>query len=384
MAVPAGLGQIHQVQGICWGDPGQGEQQSLYFLNGGMQFDMPGPLVFGAGVTLQNSSPLAIDLAHGTFNVPLTGVAGNPTIRISREEKYTSTSNPADNTKNAGISITTVGQSGNTMQACGVAAVAQTNSTISGADACGISGIGWAASGTRVAGNYLEGRRDVNTALNYGCEVRSNNNTATNGTHSASGASDCSGLWISSGGTAHSSEAIGIGGLAASTRWDYGIHFKSGNGCISAAVVDQSTASYSYSDLGSHANAAINIASTSTIGVDLSGGTFSSAPLRLPYSNGLISRNSTNSGDVNMLYLGHTGGVDVVVLPSPMFFQGNIGFYSTNTVAQQNGTGNTHTVAAGSTTNVFTNTTFDGSTGSTAYTVGDIVKALKNYGLLAS
>ena len=47
-------------------------------------------------------------------------------------------------------------------------------------------------------------------------------------------------------------------------------------------------------------------------------------------------------------------------------------------------TGNTHTVAAGSTTSVFTNTTFDGSTGSTAYTVGDIVKALKQYGLLNS
>lgn len=62
----------------------------------------------------------------------------------------------------------------------------------------------------------------------------------------------------------------------------------------------------------------------------------------------------------------------------------SLGFFNVTSVAQQSGTGNTHTVTAGSTTSVFTNTTFDGSTGATAYTVGDIVKALKAYGLLAA
>lgn len=46
-------------------------------------------------------------------------------------------------------------------------------------------------------------------------------------------------------------------------------------------------------------------------------------------------------------------------------------------------TGNTHTVAAGATTSVFTNTTFDGGIGSTGFTVGDIVAALKKVGVLA-
>lgn len=51
-------------------------------------------------------------------------------------------------------------------------------------------------------------------------------------------------------------------------------------------------------------------------------------------------------------------------------------------VVQQSGTGNVSTGAAGSTTTVFLNTTYTGGVGSTAYTVGDIVLALKNYNLL--
>jgi hypothetical protein len=61
-----------------------------------------------------------------------------------------------------------------------------------------------------------------------------------------------------------------------------------------------------------------------------------------------------------------------------------ISFYGATPVVQPaSPSGNTHTVAAGSVTNVFVNTTFDGSIGSTAYTIGDIVVALKNLGLLA-
>ena len=61
-----------------------------------------------------------------------------------------------------------------------------------------------------------------------------------------------------------------------------------------------------------------------------------------------------------------------------------IGFFGGTPVSQPSSAGNTHTVAAGATTTVFTNTTFDGGTGTTAYTVGDLVLALKNLGLIAS
>ena len=61
-----------------------------------------------------------------------------------------------------------------------------------------------------------------------------------------------------------------------------------------------------------------------------------------------------------------------------------IGFYGVTPVAQPAASADTHTVTAGSTTNVFTNTTFDGSTGSSAYTVGGIVARLKALGILAA
>ena len=59
-----------------------------------------------------------------------------------------------------------------------------------------------------------------------------------------------------------------------------------------------------------------------------------------------------------------------------------LGFWGAAPVVQQGAAGNVHTVAAGSVTSAFVNTTFDGSVGSTAYTIGDIVLALKTIGIL--
>ncbi len=76
------------------------------------------------------------------------------------------------------------------------------------------------------------------------------------------------------------------------------------------------------------------------------------------------------------------GSGDGVSVAGP--FNGKIGFYAATPVAQQTNPGNTHTTAAGATTGVFTNTAFDGGTGTKGYTIGDLVLALKNLGLLAS
>lgn len=61
-----------------------------------------------------------------------------------------------------------------------------------------------------------------------------------------------------------------------------------------------------------------------------------------------------------------------------------IGFFNATPVVQPATTGTTTGFTAGSGTAAKDDSTFTGNTGSAAYTVGDIVKALKNLGLLAA
>jgi hypothetical protein len=61
-----------------------------------------------------------------------------------------------------------------------------------------------------------------------------------------------------------------------------------------------------------------------------------------------------------------------------------LAFYNSTPVVQPSTTGTTTGFTAGAGSAVDSAATFTGNTGSTAYTIGDIVKALKTLGLLAA
>lgn len=61
-----------------------------------------------------------------------------------------------------------------------------------------------------------------------------------------------------------------------------------------------------------------------------------------------------------------------------------VGFFSATPVAQPATTGTTTGFTAGAGTAARVDSTYTGNTGTAAYTVGDIVKALKDLGLLAA
>jgi hypothetical protein len=63
---------------------------------------------------------------------------------------------------------------------------------------------------------------------------------------------------------------------------------------------------------------------------------------------------------------------------------GKIAFFGATIVNQQNTTGTATGFTAGAGTTVTDASTFTGGTGSTAYRISDVVKALKAYGLLAA
>ena len=58
------------------------------------------------------------------------------------------------------------------------------------------------------------------------------------------------------------------------------------------------------------------------------------------------------------------------------------GMFGATPVAQATPAGDVTVVTAGATNTVYRNTTFTGNTGSTEYTIGDLVKILKGLGII--
>lgn len=86
---------------------------------------------------------------------------------------------------------------------------------------------------------------------------------------------------------------------------------------------------------------------------------------------------TANDGDV---YVGSTQTNAVHIAGSGVL----LGFFAATAVAQPSTTGTTAGFTAGTGTSVNDDSTFTGNTGASAYTIGDIVKALKDLGLLAA
>jgi len=90
------------------------------------------------------------------------------------------------------------------------------------------------------------------------------------------------------------------------------------------------------------------------------------------------TKGKDNAATINML-LKSNGGTQLFKVLN----NSSLGFFAATPVTQPNGTGETVGFTAGAGTGVNDDSTFTGNVGTTAYRISDVVKALKNLGLLA-
>lgn len=122
-------------------------------------------------------------------------------------------------------------------------------------DAVAVYGIGNSLSGATGIGTgaYFQGTAASGGAKSLGAEIRSANNTGVAGTYQSSGFSGTGSLWLTAGGTAVSSEAIGVGGVS-SQNFLMGLACKSGS--VSFACLREDASSTNGIDLeGTHTTA---------------------------------------------------------------------------------------------------------------------------------
>ena len=89
--------------------------------------------------------------------------------------------------------------------------------------------------------------------------------------------------------------------------------------------------------------------------------------------------NDLNIGDAINVVVNNTTGTKIGTATGQ-----KLGFFNATPVVQRSTTGTTTGFTAGAGTAVLSDSTFTGSVGSTAYTIGDVVRALKELGFLAS
>lgn len=392
------------------------------------------PLATGTGDALSYANTTTaqrVAIKKGTAGTPDTSL--NPLLKVERTVQADHTGFSGDGAEAmAGILSIVKGTASNDGQVVGVYGLGTSASTTAasagGDDACGVYGLGRiTGSGTGTGLNFLGGRRETNTGKANAIEVSIDNATATADSYSSSGFSNTTGLWVHATGTSRSGVGLSIGNPF-NVQLDVGIGITSqgtGGPVLSQSFRDDSQAATSIQINGTHATAAIAVAASS--GQILLGGTSSvfaitNNVLEVQGSNnnidGLVAVGSVanqkdytirvrnSSGQVRWGIVGgagdfltgtavgdaiigtttsakalHIGGTTKVITVTTA---NELGVFATSPITQYNTTGTATGFTAGAGTTATHLSTFTGNTGSTAYTTGDVVRALKLYGFLAA
>lgn len=391
------------------------------------------PITLGSGDTVPyyvDGTPWLEDFRQGTAASPII-LGSGPTLKINRTESIPAATMPAGNGQNnqgnAGLWVAATGDANNQVQVSallGTSITASTQTRVGATvdpDACAVQGLASVqGSGVGTAiGAYFQGRRDTNTGKANGIEGRSWNQTATAGVYNASGFSDTIAFWASASGTANSAVAFSTGGFA-SQAFVVGLGFTAGS-VLTTTIRDDTSSTNSIVINGTHT---VGMALAAGAGPVLIGGTsalFASNllevqapqstadPLALfgsgsgtnPYSirllNGVGSLalfvsggagqflTSSAAGDVGVRSITANkrlllGGTNIVLSVTNA---NTLGFFNTAEIAQYATTGTATGFTAGAGTTVTHLSTFTGNTGASAYTIADVVRAMKLYGLMA-
>lgn len=247
-AQPVVLMQADGVTPIAVGTLAQGDSQSIYAA----------------------ASAQLLAISKGTAASPDTSV--NPLVKVERLIQITEAAVSGDGSEQtSAISGIAVGTAACQTQPIGIFGGAKTSSTDAGGtaggnDAVGVYGVGRALTGATGVGfgGFFQGRRDDTTGYACGVEVLCSNFTASAGTYNATGFSALSGLTINANGNANCGVAIQV--RPAGRQWVTGIGFVKEGGVsavTTASISDDSDAATAIAINGTHATAAIRVASGS-------------------------------------------------------------------------------------------------------------------------
>lgn len=352
-----------------------------------------------------------IHITEGTAAAPIT--AGAPTVKVVRTVAVTQATldaiGPAGNDGSdvlGAIVGNAEGTAGCEVQPVGVYAKARTVSTVGnpGNDACGLyAQANVSGSGTgRAIGASLYGYRDsaAGSAGVSGVEILCGNNAGAAEAYTSSTAPKMMGAWVNAYGSNYSSAGIVIGN-AYGQQFDVGI---AAHGLVSGGFTGGCRTNFIRDDSNCTTSIKINGTKTGAI-LDFQGATLSGAVGILGPNNKtlLAARNNANSADMNListntsdqLVLG-TGAAQIATIKSIAMSDATnlvlatttgtkIGTATSQKLGLWNATPIVQPTTAGAAATFVANTsgiandtaTFDG------YTIGQVVKALRNMGALA-